>query len=109
MEAEFFGALVARLSQLLEPKGFRLTRQVHLPKSFGHRMATFEGSAFVIDLDLDGKEHDVRLIRRGREESSGLVGEVLAEGNLGVAATPADHARATAAILDAAASIDGAA
>ena len=48
-DADFFRTLVDRLSQVLGPKGFRLTRNVHLPQSLGHRVARFEGSELLVD------------------------------------------------------------
>jgi len=46
-EARFFQALVAQLSRLLEPKGFRLTRNV--ARASGLRIATFTSHAAVVD------------------------------------------------------------
>jgi len=108
-DEQFFTLLVERISQILQPKGFQLTRHLYLPKSFGHRIATFEGPAVLLDLMLDGKERDVRLTRRGRDDSNAATEEVLADGYLGFAPTTADYARATGAVLDAAASMPGAA
>jgi hypothetical protein len=106
---EFFSALIVRVSQVLQPKGFRLTRHVYRPKSFGHRIATFEGPASLVEVFLDGKEQDVRLTRTRSEEPNPSREEVLAGGYLGPFPTPADYTRVAAAIIDAAASIDGAA
>src|SRR2546427_7056728 len=47
---QFFRGLVQRLSQVLEPKGFRLTRHVYMRQSFGHRIATFRSEEHTSEL-----------------------------------------------------------
>lgn len=101
----FFSSLVERVSQVLQPKGFTLTKHVYLPKSFGHRIATFESATLFVDVLFDGKERDIRLTRRAPEQSNLSAGEVLAEAYLGFHPTTAEYTRATALILDGAASI----
>jgi len=63
-DAQFFTDLVQRLSAILEAKGFRLTRHVHLPKSFGHRIATFEGPSFIVDAAWEGRDREILLLQR---------------------------------------------
>ena len=58
-DARFFTDLVQRLRPILEAKGFRLTRHVYMPKSFGHRIATFEGPAFIVDAAWEGRDREI--------------------------------------------------
>ena len=107
-DERFFLSLVERVSQVVQSRGFRLVRNQHFPNSFGHRIAVFEGAGAFLDLALDGKERDVRLSRR-TSDSRTATGEVLADRYLGFYPSEADYDRATAAIVDAIASVDGAA
>jgi len=68
-DARFFTDLVQRLTPILEAKGFRLTRHVYMPKSFGHRIATFEGPAFIVDAAWEGRDREILLLQRQLDQS----------------------------------------
>jgi hypothetical protein len=103
-EERFFRTLVERLSQVLEPKGFRLTRNENRKRNFGLRMATFEGSAFLIDAMFEGEDRAVLLVRRdtGKPVSTG---DRLAYAHIPEGARPAVFAQANDAIVAAASAL----
>src|SRR5206468_2045242 len=78
-DARFFTDLVQRLTPILEAKGFRLTRHVYMPKSFGHRIATFEGPAFIVDAAWEGRDREILLLQRELGQSNVSAGGHLAE------------------------------
>ena len=106
-DAMFFADLVQRLSPILEGKGFRLTRDVYMPKSFGHRIATFEGPSFIVDAAWDGREREILLLRRELGQTSVSAGEHLAAAHLPQGAAVEVYGRATETLLTAAAAIGG--
>src|SRR6266511_1484475 len=108
-DAMFFGTLVQRLSVVLAPKGFRLIRNLYLRQSFGHRVATFEGTAFNVDAAWEGRDRDILLLRRDPQESNVSAGRQLADFHIPQGAAPEVYAQAIDIIVSAAASIEGAA
>ena len=104
-DAVFFAELVQQLSPLLEAKGFRLTRNVYMAKSFGHRIATFEGPSCIVDAAWDGRDRDILLLQRAPDQSNVSAGERLAEAHIPQGAAIEVYARATERIVTVAASI----
>jgi hypothetical protein len=104
-DALFFTDLVQRLSPILEAKGFRLTRHVHLPKSFSHRIATFEGPSFIVDAAWEGRDREILLLQRELGQSNVSAGDHLAEAHIPQGASSEVYARATDTIVTAAVSI----
>jgi hypothetical protein len=104
-DAAFFTDLVQRLTPILEGKGFRLTRHVHMPKSFGHRVATFEGRSFIVDAAWEGRDREILLLQRAPDQSNVSAGEHLAGAYIPQGASSEVYARATDTIVTAAASI----
>ena len=104
-DAVFFAELVQQLSPLLEAKGFRLTRNVYMAKSFGHRIATFEGPSGIVDAAWDGRDRDILLLQRAPDQSNVAAGERLAEAHIPQGAATEVYARATERIVTVAASI----
>ena len=104
-DAAFFSELVERLSPILEAKGLRLTRHVHMAKSFGHRIATFEGPSFFVDAAWEGRDREILLLQRELTQSNVSAGEHLAEAHIPRGAPAEVYARARETILTAAASI----
>ena len=103
--AQFFNDLVQRLRPVLEAKGFRLTRHVYLRKSFGHRIATFEGSSFIVDLAWEGRDHEILLLQRSLDQSNVSAGDHLAGAHIPHGAPSEVYARAAETIMNAAESI----
>ena len=64
-EREFFRALVEQLSRVLLPKGRRITWSADLSKSIGHRIATYEGPTFCLEVFFDIVDREVFLRERG--------------------------------------------
>ena len=94
-DARFFTDLVQRLRPILEAKGFRLTRHVYMPKSFGHRIATFEGPAFIVDAAWEGRDREILLLQRELDQSNVSAGDHLAEAHIPQGASSEVYARAT--------------
>ena len=107
-DAAFFTDLVQRLTPILEGKGFRLTRHVHMPKSFGHRIATFEGRSFIVDAAWEGRDREILLLQRALDQSNISAGDHLAAASIPQGASSETYARATDTILTAAATIGAA-
>ncbi len=103
--ARFFNGLVQRLSPVLEAKGFRLTRHVYLRKSFGHRIATFEGPSFIVDLAWEGRDREILLLQRSLDQSNVAAGDHLADAHIPQGAPSEVYARATETIMRAAESV----
>jgi len=106
-EARFFRALVEQLGRLLEPKGFRLTRNV--AQASGLRIATFTSRAAVVDAVWEARERDISLVRRESHESAFLTADTVARAHVPEGASAHAYAAATGIILGAAKSLDGAA
>jgi hypothetical protein len=104
-DALFFADLVNQLSPILEAKGFRLTRNVHMAKSFGHRIATFEGPSFIVDAAWDARDRDILLLHRPLDQSTISAGDRLAEAHIPQGASGDLYARATGVIVAAARSL----
>ena len=104
-DALFFADLINQLGPILEAKGFRLTRNVHLAKSFGHRIATFEGPAFIVDAAWDGRDRDILLLQRPLDQSTLSTGNRLAEAHIPQGASADLYARASGVIVAAARSV----
>ena len=104
-DARFFTDLVQRLTPILEAKGFRLTRHVYMPKSFGHRIATFEGPAFIVDAAWEGRDREILLLQRELGQSNVSAGGHLAEAHIPQGASAEVYDRATDTIVAAAASL----
>ena len=104
-DAAFFTDLVQGLRTILDAKGFRLVRHVHMPKSFGHRIASFEGPSFMVDAAWDGKEREILLLQRDSNQPNVAAGERLAVVHTPQGASDDVYARASAEILSVAASI----
>ena len=107
-DAAFFNDLVERLSPILVAKGFRLTRHVYMPQSFGHRIATFEGPAFIVDAAWEGRDREILLLQRDLGQSNVSAGDHVAEAHIPQGASSEVYTRATDTILKAAASIGAA-
>lgn len=107
-EEEFFEDLVHRLSQVLEPKGFRLTKRVYLRRLFGYREAMFEGVGSLRAV-WDPREREICLLQREPAQSSDSTDRNLAGVFLPRRPEPDVYAGATEVILSAARSIEGAA
>jgi len=107
-DAAFFAELVQRLTPILEGKGFRLTRHVHMPKSFGHRIATFEGRSSIVDAAWEGRDREILLLQRALDQSNVSAGDHLAAASIPQGASSETYARATDTILTAAATIGAA-
>src|SRR5207247_10150390 len=101
-DAMFFADLVNQLSPILEAKGFRLTRNVHMAKSFGHRIATFEGPSFFLDAAWDGRDTDILLLQRRLDQSNVAAGERLADAHIRQGASGDEYASAIGTIVAAA-------
>jgi len=104
-DARFYTDLVQRLTPILEAKGFRLTRHVYMPKSFGHRIATFEGPAFVVDAAWEGRDREILLLQRPLDQSNVSAGDHLAAAHIPQGASSEVYARAADTIVTAAGSI----
>ncbi len=106
-EARFFQALVAQLSRLLEPKGFRLTRNV--AQASGLRIATFTSHAAVVDAVWEAREREISLVRRGSATSALATADTVARAHVPDGASAHSYAAATDIILGAAESLESAA
>ncbi len=106
---QFFRGLVQRLSQVLEPKGFRLTRHVYMRQSFGHRIATFQGANFQVDAAWEGRDREILLLQRALDEGNVSAGRILARAHLPQGTLSAAFVEASNVIVTAANAIEGAA
>ena len=106
---QFFRGLVQRLSQVLEPKGFRLTRHVYMRQSFGHRIATFQGASFQVDAAWEGRDREILLLQRALDEGNVSAGRILARAHLPQGTLSAAFVEASNVIVTAANAIEGAA
>jgi Holliday junction resolvase len=107
-EREFFRSLVAHLSNVLLPRGLRLTQSADFSKSIGHTIATFEGPVFSLEVFWDYVEREVILRERGAEQPRSAFRRI-ASGDVPHYAKPVALAKAEAVIVEAAVRNDGSA
>lgn len=105
---EFFRTLIERLSSVLLPKGLRLTQSADLSWSVAGTIATFEGAVFSLQVFWDIVDYHVFLFEREAEQPRSRP-LTIASAYLPAFAKPDVFAKATAAILEAAARSDGSA
>ena|SRR6266545_3336837 len=102
-DEEFFGALIDRLSQVLTPKGFVVSRRVRA------HFAVFEGAGTRLEAIWDGREREVLLQQRESDDNKPSRSQRLAVAHVRDGASATDYGEAGETIVKAAESIDGAA
>ena len=105
-EREFCRKLVEELSRVLLPKGFRRIERWDSSRPRRHTLPTFEGPVYTLEDFWDSREREVILLERNPQQPRSS--HQIASASLPVWANPGAFAKATAAIVGAAARSNGA-